>query len=60
MVFVGTKHNGFIHPTRLFQIGCDFVGHFTDAVFDDDVVIVVGIVIDAIFYEVTKNVTLTS
>ena len=59
MVLVGTENDGFIHPARLLQIGCNLVRHLTDTVFDDDIIVVVGIVVNAVFDRNSENITLT-
>ena len=58
MVFVGTEHDGLVHPASLFKIGGNFPCYLLDAVFDDDVVVVVGVVVDAVFDRVSENVAL--
>ena len=59
MVFIGTKHDGLGHRVSGTQIAAHLMGHLTDAVFDDDTVIVIGVVIDAVFYLVAIDVALS-
>ena len=59
MIFISTKDNGLRHRVSGFQITAHLVGHLSDAVFYDDVVIVVGIVVDTVFYHVAVDVALS-
>ena len=58
MVFIGTEHNGLSHTVCTFQILSYLMCYFPDAVFYDDIVIIVGIVIDTVFYQITVDVSL--
>ena len=58
MFFIGTEHDGLRHAVGALQIACNLVGHLAYAVFDNDVVVVVGVVVDAVFYEVAEDVAL--
>ena len=59
MIFIGTKYNGLRHTVCAFQILSYFMCYFTYAVFNDYVIIVVGVVIDAVFYQIAVNITLS-
>ena len=56
--FVGTEDDGLAHPVGLLEVLRYFVCHFVDAVFDDEVVVVVGVVVYAVFDDVAKDIAL--
>ena len=58
MVFIGTEHNGLGHAVCAFQVLRYLVRYLSDAVFNDDVVIIVGIIIDAVLYKIAVNISL--
>ena len=59
MILVGTEDDGLVHPACLLQVGSNLVCHLTDAVFDDDIVVVIGIIVDAVFDDIPVNITLS-
>ena len=59
MGFVGTEHDSFLHPVSLLEIFGNFLSYLANTIFYNDVVIVIGIVVDAVFYQLTVNVSLT-
>ena len=60
MVFVGTEDDGLCHGVGGFQVTADFMSYLANSVFHDDIVVVVLIVVDTIFYHITENVALAS
>ena len=58
MLLVCTENNGLCHAVRILQIACYFMCHFSYTVFYYDVIIVVRIVIDAVFYKIAIDVFL--
>ena len=58
MRFIGTEDNSLAHAASLLQVLRDFVRYLANAVFDDDIVVVVGIVVDAVFDRVSVDVLL--
>ena len=57
--FIGTEHNGFRHTVCTFQIVGYFLRNFPNSVFYNNVVIIVAIVIDAVFYLVSVHILLS-
>ena len=58
MNFIGTEYNGFRHTVCTFQIVGYFLRNFPNSVFYNNVVIIVAIVIDAVFYLVAVYILL--
>ena len=59
MVFVGTEDYGLVHTASQFQISRDFMCHFAYTVFQNHIVVVIGIVVDAVFNLVAEDIFLT-
>lgn len=59
MSLISTEHNGFSHAVCAFQIIGYFLRNFPNAVFNNNVIVVVAIVIDAVFYLVAVYILLS-
>ena len=60
MLLIGTEDDGLAHPVGLLEVLRNLMCHLADATLDDDVVVVVGIVIFAVFDKVAVDVSLPS
>ena len=58
MSFISTEHDGLSHAICTFQIVGYFLCNFPNAIFYDNVVIVVTIIIDTVFYLVAVYILL--
>ena len=59
MIFGSTEHNGFLHPVGAFQIFSDLPCNLVNTVLENDAVVVVPVVVDAVFNLVAIDVGLT-
>ena len=59
MFFICTEDDSFLHSACLLEIVGYFFRYLTNAVFYDDIVVVIGIVVYAVFYKLTVDVCLT-
>ena len=60
MFFCSAKHNRFCHTViRLFQVVGYFLSYLCNAVFDYDIVIVIAVIVDTVFYQVSMNIFLS-
>ena len=58
-VLGGAKHNGLRHTVSAFQILGDFFRNLPDAVFQDDVIVIIAVVVNAVGNFIAKYVQLT-
>ena len=59
MSFISTEHYGLSHAVCTFQIVCYFLRNFPYAVFYDNVIVVITIIIDAVFYFIAEYIFLS-
>ena len=59
MIFGSAEHNGFLHPVGVFQIFSDLPCNLVNTVLENDAVVVVPVVVDAVFNLVAIDVGLT-
>ena len=60
MLFIGTENNGFAHAVGIHQVGGDLLRHLANTILEYDIIIVVGIIVDAILYLISIDIALTS
>ena len=58
MVFGSTEHNGLLHPVCAFQILRNLPCNLINAVLENDGVIVIPVVVNAVFNDIAENIGL--
>ena len=58
MVFGSAEHNSLLHPVCAFQILRNFPCNLVNAVFEDDVVIIIPVIVDTVFNHIAVDVGL--
>ena len=59
MFLVGTKHNGLSHGVGTLQVVAHLVSHLAYSVLNHNIIIVIGIIVDAILNQIPVYITLT-
>ena len=59
MILISTEHNGLRHRIGSFQITRYLMSHLADSVRYDDVVVVILIIVDSVFYRMSIDIQLS-
>ena len=59
MVFGRTENNSFLHPVGTFQVLCDFPCNLVNTVLENNIVVVVPVIVNAVFNHITVNISLS-